>query len=78
LINTSAATSLEEGLEETLTIHRLGLMPYFKDSFRTTNGLESLNSQVEQRTGKVKRWRTSKYQHSKRSMVCSLIHVRFV
>ena len=29
LINTSAATSLEEGLEETLTIHRLGLMPYF-------------------------------------------------
>ncbi len=59
LINQSAATSLAEGLEETLTLHRLGLMPYLKASFRTTNCLESLNSQVEQRTGKVKRWRTS-------------------
>ena len=63
LLNESAATSLDEGLEETLTIHRLGMMPYLKDSFRTTNCLESLNSQVEQRTGKVKRWRTSKQRY---------------
>ncbi len=63
LLNESAATSLAEGLEETLTIHRLGLMPYLKDSFRTTNCLESLNSQVEQRTGKVKRWRTSNQRY---------------
>ena len=38
-------------------------MPYLKDSFRTTNCLESLNSQVEQRTGKVKRWRTSNQRY---------------
>lgn len=63
LINQSAATSLAEGLEETLTLHRLGLMPYLKASFRTTNCLESLNSQVEQRTGKVKRWRTSQQRY---------------
>jgi transposase-like protein len=59
LCNQSALASLEEGLEETLTLHRLGLMPYLKMSFRTTNMLESINSQVEQRTGRVKRWTTS-------------------
>ena len=74
LINTSAATSLEEGLEETLTIHRLGLMPYLKDSFRTTNCLESLNSQVQQRTGKVKRWRTSNQRY--RWLAAALIDIQ--
>ena len=38
--------SLEEGLEETLSLHRLGLMPQLKQSFRTTNCIESLNSMV--------------------------------
>ena len=33
LINRSALRSLEEGLEETLTLRRLGLMPMLKDSF---------------------------------------------
>ena len=28
---------LEEGLEETLTLHRLGMLPFLKRSFRTTN-----------------------------------------
>ena len=50
LMNQSALHSLEEGLEETLTLHRLGLMPYLKMSFRTTNCIESLNSQVGQLT----------------------------
>ena len=59
LHNQSALTSLEEGLEETLTLHRLGLMPYLKMSFRTTNMLESINSQVEHLTGRVKRWSNS-------------------
>jgi len=59
LANPSALTSLEEGLEETLTLHRLGLMPYLKRSFRTTNMLESINSQVEQLTRRVKNWSTS-------------------
>jgi hypothetical protein len=31
-------------LEETLTLHRLGLMPMLKDSFRTTNCIGNVNS----------------------------------
>ena len=44
LMNQSALKSLEEGQEETLTLHRLGLMPMLKDSFRTTNCIENVNS----------------------------------
>ncbi len=59
LMNESALNSLEEGLEETLTLHRLGLMPQLKQSFRTTNCIESLNSMVAQLTRNVKRWTNS-------------------
>ncbi len=59
LLNASAAKSLTEGLEETLTLHRLGLFPELGLSFKTTNALESILAQVEQRTAKVDRWRTS-------------------
>lgn len=63
LLNHSALSSLEEGLEETLILHRLGLMPYLKQSFRTTNLLESVNSQVSALTGHVKRWTNSGQRH---------------
>lgn len=59
LRNASAAASLREGLEETLTLHRLGLAAALGASFRTTNVVESIMAQVEQRTGKVDHWRTS-------------------
>ena len=59
LLNVSAAKSLSEGLEETLTLHRLGLFPELGLSFKTTNALESIMAQVEQRTAKVDHWRTS-------------------
>ena len=59
LMNESAQNSLEEGLEETLSLHRLGLMPQLKQSFRTTNCIESLNSMVAQITRNVKRWTNS-------------------
>jgi len=59
LLNASAAASLLEGLEETLTLHRLGLGALLGASFRTTNVLESIMAQVEQRTAKVDHWRTS-------------------
>ena len=62
-LNVSAARSLDEGLEETLTLHRLGMMPYLKQSFRTTNCIESLNSQVADRTRNVKRWTTANQRH---------------
>ena len=51
--------SLDEGLEETLTLHSLGLFPMLGVSLKTTNCLESLNAQLGQLTDKVAHWRTS-------------------
>ncbi len=57
--NQSAAASLEEGLAETLTLHRLGVFPELGTSFKTTNLLESVMARVEAKTARVARWRTS-------------------
>jgi putative transposase len=58
-LNASAVNSLDEGLEETLTLHRLGLFKELGRSFKTTNCLENLNAWVAQRTDKVDGWRNS-------------------
>ncbi len=58
-LNESALRSLDEGLEETLTLHRLGVHATLRQTLATTNMLESIFSLVEQRTGKVDRWRNS-------------------
>lgn len=55
-INRTATNSLEEGLEETLTIHRLGLVETLGRAFTTTNLIENLNSQLAKYIRKVKRW----------------------
>lgn len=73
LMNASALNSLEEGLEETLTLHRLGLMPQLKRSFRTTNCIESLNAMVAQRTRNVKRWKNSDQRY--RWMAAALLDI---
>jgi|TARA_B110000263_G_C15264706_1_gene490554 putative transposase len=73
LINQSAAKSLVEGLEETLTLNRLGLADLLKDSFRTTNCLESINGLIEQRTQKVKRWTSSNQRY--RWLAAALIDI---
>ena len=57
--NQSAAASLAEGLEETLTLHRLGVYALLGASFKTTNCLESTNALVEERCAKVDAWKTS-------------------
>jgi len=57
-INPSAARSLEEGMEETLTVHRLGVGELLRRSLATTNPIESAFSTVEEVTRRVKRWRT--------------------
>jgi len=59
LINQSAVSSLDEGLEETLTLHRLGFFRELGISFKTTNCIESLMALVGQRTDKVDYWRNS-------------------
>ncbi len=57
--NQSAARSLAEGLEDTLTLHRLGIFALVGLSFKTTNCLESINALVEERSAKVDRWTNS-------------------
>lgn len=62
-INQSAVSSLDEGFEETLTLHRLGLFEELGQSFKTTNCIENLNSLVGQRTDKIDCWRNSEQKH---------------
>lgn len=62
-INQSAVASLDEGFEETLTLHRLGLFVELGTSFKTTNCIENLNSLVGQRTNKIDCWRNSEQKH---------------
>lgn len=57
--NQSAAASLAEGFEETLTLHRLGVFPLLGRSLKTTNCIESVNSAVEERCAKVDAWKNS-------------------
>lgn len=59
LVNQSAVASLDEGFEETLTLHRLGLFPLLGRSLKTTNCLESINSLIEERCCKVDSWKNS-------------------
>ena len=61
--NQSAARSLAEGLEETLTLHRLGIFPILGESFKTTNCLESINAAVAARCDKVDHWVNSSQRH---------------
>jgi len=63
LINQSAVNSLDEGLEETLTLHRLGVFQEIGISFKTTNCIESLMSLVGQKTDKVDYWKNSDQKH---------------
>ena len=46
LLNQSAVNRLDEGLEETLTLHRLGMFEFLGISLKTTNCLESLLGDV--------------------------------
>ena len=55
-VNPSAAHSLEEGLEETLTVHRLGVGELLRRSLANTNPIESCLSTVERVARNVKRW----------------------
>jgi putative transposase len=72
-INQSAANSLLEGMEETLTLHRLGVYPLIGLSFKTTNCIESVNSLIEERCGKVDAWRNSNQKH--RWLAAALLNI---
>ncbi len=51
-----AAASLREGLEETLTLHKLGVAKVLPDRLRTTNIIESINGGLAHTTRRVTRW----------------------
>jgi transposase-like protein len=55
-LNPSAARSLGEGMEETLTVHRLHLPMQLRKTMASTNLIESAFSIVEQVCRNVKRW----------------------
>jgi transposase-like protein len=55
-----AAASLLEGLDETLTVTRLGLSGSLLDTFKSTNPIESMISIARDVTGNVKRWKNGK------------------
>ena len=52
--------SILEGLDEILTVNRLGLPPDLRRSLACTNIIESMNSIIRQVCRNVKRWRNAK------------------
>jgi transposase-like protein len=56
-LNPSAAASLREGLEETLTVHRLGVKGLLRKTLCSTNVIESCFSTTRTITDRVKRWK---------------------
>jgi putative transposase len=55
-LNPSAARSLEEGMEETLTVHKLHVSDQLRRTLSSTNVIESAFSIVETVCRNVKRW----------------------
>ncbi len=51
-----AANSLRQGMEDTLTLHRLRAGQDLRKKLRTTNYMEHLNSWTKKRTRRTKRW----------------------
>ncbi len=62
-LNPDAAASLQKGLEETLTITKLGLEGDLKRFFSTTNAIESVFGRVRDVTRRVKRYRDGDMRH---------------
>jgi putative transposase len=71
--NTKAAASLEEGFEETLTLHRIGVPTVLRVHLQTTNTLESPFAHACRVMRNVKRWRANTDQ-SARWIAAGLLH----
>ena len=67
----AAANSLREGMEETLTLHRLGIGKELRKSLRTNNIMENLNRNIKERLARIRRWVSSDQCH--RWIVMALI-----
>ncbi len=71
-LNESAAGSLAEGMEETLTVHKLGLKGDLKRILSSTNSIESMFSMSRRYKRNVKKWNT-KTDHIERTLVVTLL-----
>ena len=56
-ISESAAASLAEALDDTLTVHRLGITGKLRKTLITTNPIESTYSVTKRYSARVRRWR---------------------
>ena len=70
-LNPSAARSLEEGLDETLTLHRLQVPPTLRKTLSSTNVIESTFSMVGRLCDRVKNWQGG--DHRERWMASGLL-----
>ncbi len=59
-MNESAAESLREGFEQTLTVHKLGVTGTLRKTLQTTNPIESAFDTVGRFSSRVKRWNGAK------------------
>lgn len=67
----AAANSLTEGMQELLTLHKLGITGALKKSLYTTNCIESVFSAARYYSRNVKRWR--KEEQMERWMAAGLL-----
>jgi transposase-like protein len=58
-LSSYAAGSLREGMEETITLHRLGLPAALRTTFRSTNPIENIFSTFRDRSRNVRNWSSS-------------------
>ena len=65
--------SISKGLEETLTLHKLGLFRELGISLKTTNMLENVNRLLEMTTGRVNYWSSS--GHRQRWIATALLEI---
>jgi len=76
-INPSAARSLEEGLEETLTVHKLRIPELLRKSLASTNIIESAFSVAEDLCQRVKRWREGDHRERWAASALLLAETKF-
>ncbi len=71
-LSESAAGSLAEGMEETLTVHKLGLSGDLKRILSSTNTIESMFSMSRRYKRNVKKWKKNT-NHIERTLVVTLL-----
>ncbi len=71
-LSESAAGSLAEGMEETLTVHKLGLKGDLKRILSSTNTIESMFSMSRRYKRNVKKWKKNT-NHIERTLVVTLL-----